>query len=170
MLFEMEMAERKQRLLQLTVETRVKSAEAQIKSAEAQAKVVDVQKTLMDHYTSLCPGRMIDDRARLMFKDNILNIATQPSPTGSQLAIENGEVNRKPLTISDLATGLGLKFGRGDTQKIGRMVAASYREKYGQEPGKHEQFVDGAVRLVNSYTERDKAMVEAAIRGHVADS
>ena len=93
-----------------------------------------------------------------MFKDNILNIAA----LNAQLAIGNGEVS-KPITISDLATAMGLRFDKGDTQKIGKMVAAAYREKYGQEPGKHEQFVDGAARLVNSYTERDKGMVEAAI-------
>lgn len=158
-LFEIEMAERKQRLMQLT--------------AEAQAKVVDVQKTLMETYTSLCPNMVIDDRARLMFKDNLLNIASQSAPSASsQLAIGNGSAtnsntnsntNSKPLTISALALSLGHRFDDGQLQKIGREMAAEYRQKYGHNPGKHEQFVKGAVIPVNSYTERDRGMLEAVI-------
>ena len=143
-LFGMEMAERKQKLLHLT--------------AEAQVKVLDVQKMLLETYTSLCPNMLIDDRARLMFKDNILNIAAP----NTQLVIGNGE-EHKPITISTVASALGCRFDKSDVGKIGKVVAAAYREKYGQEPGKHEQFVDGAARLVNSYTERDRGMVEAAI-------
>jgi hypothetical protein len=168
-LFEMEMAERRQRLVHLTVETNVKAAEAQSKAAEAQSKVLEVQKLLMDTYTSLCPNRVIDDRARLMFKDNFLNIA---SPASSQLAIENGNIGNignigKSFTVNDVAVGLKLSFNRGDNQKIGKIAAAAYREKYGQEPSKHEQYVDGAVRLVNSYTERDRGMLEAVVRSYV---
>lgn len=161
-LFEMEMAERRQRLVHLTVETNVKAA-------EAQSKVLEVQKMLMETYTSLCPNRVIDDRARLMFKDNFLNIA---SPASSQLAIENGNIGNignigKSFTVNDVAVGLKLSFNRGDNQKIGKIAAAAYREKYGQEPSKHEQYVDGAVRLVNSYTERDRGMLEAVVRSYV---
>ena len=42
-------------------------------------------------------------------------------------------------------------------------MAAAYRAKYGNNPGKHEQFVKGAVIPVNSYTERDRGMLEAVI-------
>jgi hypothetical protein len=150
-LFGMEMAERKQKLLYLTLETSAKAAETQV-------KVLDVQKMLLETYTSLCPNMLIDDRARLMFKDNILNIAAP----NTQLVIGNGE-EHKSITISTVASALGCRFDKSDVGKIGKVVAAAYREKYGQEPGKHEQFVDGAARLVNSYTERDRGMVEAAI-------
>ena len=163
-LFDMEMAERKQRLMQLT--------------ADAQVKVVEVQKMLMDTYTSLCPNRVIDDRARLMFKDNILNLASQSSPVSSQstsqLVIEDGATGiganqDKPITISTLAAAMGRRFDKSDSQKIGRKVAASYREKYGQEPSKHEQLVDGAVRFVNSYTEKDRDMLETVIANYMRD-
>jgi hypothetical protein len=39
-----------------------------------------------------------------------------------------------------------------------------YFDKYKEAPAKHEQLVNGAMRLVNSYTERDKDLVQAAIR------
>jgi hypothetical protein len=173
-LFDMEMAERKQRLMQLTMETHVKAAEAQSKAAEAQAKVLDVQKMLMDTYTSLCPNSVIDDRARLMFKDNFLNLASVTiTPASPQPAIGNGvePLARRPFSrnfsVSDAATALNMTFNRGDTQKLGKLVAAAYRGQYGQEPSKHEQFVDGAVRLINSYTEKDKGMVEGVIKSYV---
>lgn len=162
-LFELEMAERKQRLMQLTVET-------QTKTAEAQAKVVDVQKMLMDTYTSLCPNQVIDDRARLMFKDNILNIAVQSNPASTQLAIGNGGATTdKPITISNVANSKGRHFSNPELQKIGKKMAAAYREKYGKNPEKHEQYVDQAVRYVNSYTERDLGMLEAVIADYVAE-
>jgi hypothetical protein len=169
-LFDMEMAERKQRLMHMVMETNFKAAEAQVKTAEAQAKVLDVQKLLMDTYTSLCPNRQIDDRARLMFKDNFLNIASQGSPARC-LAVENGigagaGAVCRPFSVSDVALALRLSFNRGDTQKIGKLVAAAYREKYGQGPSKHEQWVDGACREVCSYTEKDRGMVEEVIKSY----
>ena len=57
------MDERKQRLSMLT--------------SEAQMKASDAQKMLMDAYALLCPNQVMDDRARLLFKDNLLSIATQ---------------------------------------------------------------------------------------------
>lgn len=173
-LFDMEMAERKQRLMHMAMETSAKAAEAQAKVAEAQAKVLEVQKMLMDTYTSLCPNRVIDDRARLMFKDNFLNIASQGP--ASQLAIGNGMsigngagvgLAGRPFSVSDAALGLKLSFNRGDTQKLGKLVAAAYREKYGQGPSKHEQWVDGASREVCSYTEKDRDLVEGVIKSYV---
>ena len=162
----------------MVMETNFKAAEAQVKTAEAQAKVLDVQKLLMDTYTSLCPNRQIDDRARLMFKDNFLNIASQGSPArclavengigigaGAGAGIEAGAVCR-PFSVSDVALALRLSFNRGDTQKIGKLVAAAYREKYGQGPSKHEQWVDGACREVCSYTAKDRGMVEEVIKSY----
>ena len=165
-LFNMEMAERKQRLIQLT-------ADSQIKAAEAQAKVIDVQKMLMDTYTSLCPNRIIDDRARLMFKDNILNIASQASPGSAQLAIENnagsssGANDNKPITISTVAATMGHRFDNLELQKIGMKAVAAYKTKYGEKPGKHEQMVGQASILVNSYHEKDRDMIQEVIADFV---
>jgi hypothetical protein len=55
----------------------------------------------------------------------------------------------------------------GQLQKIGKLVAAAYRERYGQNPSKHDQLVRGAVIPVNSYTERDKGLLQAAIEKFV---
>jgi len=46
----------------------------------------------------------------------------------------------------------------------GKLVSKSYQSAYGQVPSKHNQFVDGAVRSVNSYTEEHRGLITAAIR------
>ena len=172
----LEMAERRQKLLQLT--------------AESQMKVMDVQKRLRDEYTLLCPNQVMEDRVRLQFKDNLLNIASSSTPARMQAAIGDGSdtgsaavlsvgnatnasngtvattaVNpNKFITISTLAAEMGHRFDSEALKKIGMNAAAAYKIKYGGKPGKHEQLVvGGATRPVNSYTERDRAMVEKAI-------
>ena len=79
-------------------------------------------------------------------------IATDP-----QLTIKDGAVPfvnpDKPITISTLAAEMGYRLDNGQLQKIGKKMATAYREKYGENPGKHEQLVGQASILVNSYTE-----------------
>ncbi len=138
-------------------------------------KVVGVQKMLMESYSFLCPNQAMDDRAKLLFKDNLLNIATQSTPSrlsGSMmLAIEGGGSSvvhniknlNKPITISTLAAELGYRFDSGQLQSIGKRVANAFREKYGESPGKHEQLVGQASIMVNSYTERDRGLIEKVL-------
>jgi hypothetical protein len=38
-----------------------------------------------------------------------------------------------------------------------------YQEKYGEAPSKHKQHVDGAARMINSYMERDRGLLEKAV-------
>jgi hypothetical protein len=165
--FEMQivMDERKQQLSMMV-------SEAQMKAADAQMKVMSVQKMLMDTYALLCPNQVMDDRARLLFKDNILNLASQSTPARAQLAIEDGGVGggvsagvspNKPITISTLAAEIGYRFDNGQLQKIGKKAAAAYREKYSESPPKHEQMVGQASIMVNSYTERDRGLLEGVI-------
>jgi hypothetical protein len=160
-LFEMEMVERKHAMLERN-------------QAIVERKHKLMQQTMED-YSALCPNKVIDDRARLLFKDNILNVFTMAPPargpqlaiaSDPQLAISDGAAavnNNKPITISTLAAELGYRFDNGQLQKIGKKVANAYREKYGECPGKHEQMVGQASILVNSYTERDRGLVEKVI-------
>jgi len=55
----------------------------------------------------------------------------------------------------------------GVCKSIGKSLSAEYMKKYGERPSKHKQTVEGAVRPVNSYTERDRDLVENAIRVHM---
>ena len=150
-LFELELAERRQRLLQ--------------SAAETQAVTVATQRTLRDEYTALCPGQVMDDRARLMFKDNLLNLASLPGPSG-QLVIESGipAEDTRPMTASSLAAETGKRYHSKALQRIGVIMSNLYQKKYGEKASQHEQYTDGAVRLVRSYTRRDKDMLLEAFR------
>ena len=142
---DLEVAERKQKLL--------------ILSAEAQAKVVENQKILINTYTELCPNKIIDERAKMLFKDNIFNIA-HGAAGGPLLTVEDAVNPNYPITISVVAARMGLRFNADDLLKIGMKVAANYKSKYGKSPDKHPQMVGGAVVNVCSYTERDSGMLE----------
>ena len=53
----------------------------------------------------------------------------------------------------------------GQFKALGKEAAALYREHHdGQAPPKHIQFVDGAARKVNSYIEKDREIIQQAVR------
>lgn len=126
-----------------------------------------LQRTLREEYAALCPDQVMDDRARLMFKDNILNLAL---PSGSQSArlIENGipvpDGDARPMTAISLAAETGKRYTTKALQRIGVIMSNLYQRKYGMKAGQHEQYTDGAVRLVRSYTRKDKDMLLEAFR------
>jgi hypothetical protein len=63
-----------------------------------------------------------------------------------------------------LETGKG-HLGKPQLRKLGIRAAVLYRARHGgAEPLKHDQYVDGAMRSVNSYTEDDKELLEEAYR------
>jgi hypothetical protein len=162
-LFEMEMAERKQRLLQM-------SAEMKIKLEQDMSQIL---RERMDMYKSLCPNLVIDDRAKIMFKDTLMNFTAQSALGGSassQLAIGNGpDTGSRPMTISVYALSKGYRFSNEQLKEIGIRMAQKYRQKYGQNPEQHQQSVGGAYPMVNSYYEKDWDMLEEVIRQYVSE-
>ena len=111
----------------------------------------------------------LEQRDALALRSRLSELAIAADPP--QLAIGDGaggtapiNINpNKPITISTLAAEMGYRFDNGELQKIGKKMAAAYREKYGENPGKHEQLVGQASIMVNSYTERDWKLVEKVI-------
>ena len=71
------------------------------------------------------------------------------------------------LYIADVARDLEVKLQPGDTSVIGKTLKRLYRDKHASEPMQHMQFVDGAERKVNVYTEADRDIMEEAIKEHV---
>lgn len=110
-----------------------------------------------------------DERDRLFFKDAARNFARTNFGSRMQLDLltDGGELadtqNNTQITISDTARGMGVRLTRGDESRVGRAAAALYREKYGENPPKHERFVDGAVRNVNLYFAKDRDVLERAV-------
>ena len=109
---------------------------------------------------SLSPNGVVDDQVRMVFKDSILNAVRNDSGQ----ALSAPDPSMQPLCLSSVATELGLRFSSDNLKAIGKKVKAAYVAAYGAPPGKHEQFVEGAPRMINLYTKRDKPMVEKAMR------
>jgi hypothetical protein len=113
-------------------------------------------------YKTLSPDGVIDDRARLMFKDGVLNCGLM-----QQARLTTGGANDTstlPVTLSTIATDMGLKFSANEYIAIGVRVKKAYTHKYGTEPPKHEQLCGGAVRKVCSYTQKDVGLIQAEIQ------
>ena len=178
--FKLDMAERQHKLIMLDIERK-----SQI--GEAHTKDLAVCRLTVDTYTDLCPGKVMDDRMRIMFKDSVANLyfaavrAQQQQPTqqllsqqptqpaaSSATTTNTADVNpNQHITISTLAATMGRTFSSGDLQKIGKQAAAAYRRTHNdEEPSKHEQWVGGASIRVNSYTERDRPMLEGIITNY----
>jgi hypothetical protein len=139
-------------------------------AAENQQLAITNQKMAYELYAMACHDGKPDDRIRMLFKDNMYNLMAPPasSTTGAKaLAITNGGLEsmaHRPITISTVATELGLKFTSDELKRIGGLVRKRYMQRHGEPPGKHEQLVGGSVRHVNSYTAKDKDLVEAVLR------
>jgi hypothetical protein len=151
---------RKRKAFELEVEEEA----LQMSRVDRHVKNVTMQTKLMEAYATLCPGGQIDDRTRLHFKDTIVNLSS--AAASNYMAIANGEAKspNAPITISTVAAELGFRFSASDLISIGSRVSKLYTAKHGAAPPKHEQQCGGAVRPVCSYTERDRALVEGALK------
>lgn len=114
--------------------------------------------TAMGILGELNPSWRRDERLVLQLEDQVKNIVAPPS---SALAITNGD--HAPITISGVALELGRTLNHGQLIQAGRLVAKAYRQRHNTEPSEHGQYVDGATRMIKSYTEADRDLVEDAI-------
>ena len=83
-----------------------------------------------------------------------------------QLLLTDGEPT-PTLYIADVARELDIKLQPGDASVIGKGLKQLYQEKHASEPQQHMQFIDGAERKVNVYTEADRDIMEQAVKEHV---
>ena len=114
----------------------------------------------MEAMEKLDPNWKQDTRLVIQTKDRLKNIVLGP-----QASIMNGQDNRAlPLSIQELARDLGYgTLGHADLCKIGKKAIELYRAKHDRAPPKRLQFVDGAERPVNAYTEADRDVLTHAI-------
>ena len=152
-LFDMEMAERKQRLLQLTADS---EREHLIKIA--------------DSYRELCQDTVMDERMRLMLKDGFMNLALaaqKGSPCQGLLTDGEGVSPNTPTSLSLVANDLKLKIADGDWQSIGIELSNRYYALHGKRPSKHRQTINGKILEVCDYYELDRPLLEEVLRWHV---
>ena len=159
---ELEIQERKLALRERELKLVEREHDILERTALIPAKVRDYELTqqqkIMEFYQSLCPNGVIDDRAKLLFKDRVMNLV------GSQPLI-GSDPDGNPKSVSDIATTMGKHFSTADIIKLGALVASKYRDRYGPKatPGKHPQFVQGRMCEVNHYVEKDHDLVKGAI-------
>jgi hypothetical protein len=65
-----------------------------------------------------------------------------------------------------VAQAMNVRMQPGDAAAIGRAAKRAYAARHGEDPERHKQWVDGAERLVCSYTERDRGLLEEAVQAH----
>lgn len=149
---------------------RFRLMEAEAMKIEAESKKINMETTkdtlkfCEEGYIRNCVGGIIDDRARLRFKDYYLDsIAVNSDQVqSSQGRITNGD--EREITITDVAKEIKIKLKHGQETQAGRIMARLYRAKYGENAGKVERHVDGASRMVYGYYRKDIDLMEQAIR------
>jgi hypothetical protein len=126
---------------------------------EIQEKSIKNMQAFMGLMSTIRPDWMqTDARFRLHTEDLIKNIYAAPP------AITNGK-QPASLSISQLAQELGGRaLKHADACRAGALAAKRYRALHDDaDPPKHRQWVDGAERVVNSYTEDDRELLTAVL-------
>ena len=132
---------------------------------ERLSKVKDAEVARINMFANtmetLNPDWKRDTRLRLSVEDSLKTTVLG----GNMLAITDGSVPlTQSLSVGEVAQKMGYTPSHGDSIAIGRSVARAYALKHGSKPSKHRQWVDGAEREINSYTEADRALIEEAVR------
>lgn len=135
-----------------------------MRTSNQREKIQNAQ-SFLSLMTTIRPDWMqTDARFRLQTEDMIKNIMAPPS---TSLQITQGEpAPQQPasLSISQLAQELGCKaLTHPEACSAGKLAAKRYRAKHDADPPKHRQWVDGAERTVNSYTEDDRDLLTGVL-------
>jgi hypothetical protein len=163
-------------------ELEIKAKEEEIKAREianqsailsnksTEIAIRDTEYSLMSKVTSsyreLCQDTVIDGRARLILKDNFLNIALLNNLEKKSTKEEEDDALQKPISLSMVASDMHIKLSKEESISIGIELKKRYVAKYGKNPDKHEQLCDGRVTKVNSYMASDRPMMEEVLRWH----
>ena len=171
--------------LEFELSTRKQQSELELTIRRREADL-DLRRSEFEHaskitttYRDLCQDTVMDTRARLMFKDYYLNMIMGPpqqQPVQANM-IANGGTSQaapppvsqppapsKPISLSQVATSMGLKIQTNELISLGGRLRKRYEEKHGHPPGKHDQLCDGRMTKVNSYMESDRPLVEGLLR------
>jgi len=151
---------------QIKIQNDEKIIENDRKKAENEQKKLDNKVSTMNNFSKtmemLNSNWKDDKRLILQMTDYMKNGIFNGS---SAQQIENGPAQSESISISSVAFELGLSISNGQAKKAGKIAAAAYLERYQESPSKHHQTVGGNVILVNSYTQKDRDLLESAIKG-----
>jgi hypothetical protein len=132
---------------------------------------LEYAEKITTNYRALCQDTSMDSRAALILKDYYLNMIILP-PVAAPNRLTDGieqqpappPVSSRPISLSQVATELGLKIPTGELISLGGKLRKEYESKHGHPPGKHDQLCSGRMTKVNSYCESDRPLVEEVLR------
>jgi len=147
------------------------------------ALALDNVKKGFDIVRSIYPAGPIDERFALQMEDLVKNILLPTGlPLQARLQVAGGDelasggggsaissqshVNpTQSISVSVVMASMGyVTHTQAQAQAVGRRTAAKYRARYGTEPMKHPQALKGNTVFVNSYMEKDRDLMEEAVR------
>jgi len=162
-------------IAKLETEIEARQAETKAKLAENEARRLQANHEHISKctasYQDMCKDTVIDERAKLIFKDLYLNMA-MPEDNARHITINKPNVQgpsssaSKPITVSQVAGSMGMLLSKSDRMSIGIELSKRYVAKHGKLPPKHEKLFDGNAVMINSYTEEDRPLVEQVLRWH----
>ncbi len=110
--------------------------------------------------TSLSDLHQLNNRDRIIIADGIRNLGMKQISSS-----QSTNSTRDWWSISDYCVHKHkLQATKQQLIRIGKTAAKLYERKHGKKPSKHEQFVDGASRLVNSYSTDDESLLLEAFQ------
>ena len=142
--------------------------------AENEQKIRDNKTTTVNNFMAtmqlLNPQWRDDKRLVLQATDYLKNTTFNGSSVpqiengSSAPQLGNGAQSTDSISIGSVAFEMGMALTNAKAVAAGKHAAKLYRERYGEAPSKHNQTIGGNVILVNSYTLRDRDLVEDAIK------
>ena len=151
-------------------ELAIREREAALLRAPATLEQLRIENhhTMLQGVQALCPGNVLDDRNRFLFMDRMMNIAHCGVASGGAAMITDGE--GCPRSVSDIVAEMKNAINTKGIQQIGKVVAAKYRKKYGEDavPPKQNQLVGGRNCPVNCFASKYHDLVREAIDEHLA--
>jgi len=121
-----------------------RATQSQAQTLEEQARIMGLFKGIVDDNWLAAKARHV--MARALGEEPEIDPATKPLDVGSYLESQ----------------GVTAKEQRSICGKFGKAVKAAYEEAHGGVPKKVDRFVDGAIRSVNGYCERDRTLFDRA--------
>ena len=127
-------------------------------------EIIDMSITLSERLKIFAAGET-DERFRMALMDASKNVVLLSVPGGSSGTLTiTGSDDTKPISVSSVAADLGKRLSTRELSEIGRVVAAAYREAHdGKSPPQHDGYANGHIVKINSYFEKDRALLVDAI-------
>lgn len=133
-----------------------------------QVERVQMAEGTMRTYQMMLEMNMATETDRVLFADvarnAVMPLSSRPALTDGVEGEEQGQ--RLLLPLSDIYRQVrGRQGSRGVLMKLGRVVAAEYRQRHdGRDPPECERFVDGTTRVVKSYSPSDDPWITDFVR------